>query len=214
VHPLRWNVGGKKFNSEEPEEQMVVDIIVCDGPPIAGHVDFNTKVEAPFATGPKVAPFFIGEAIVNKAILDRCRAALTDPTAPDWVIGRMVTKPPAGGKGFPWNNLEQATDADKALAGPIYAARDQIKAQAAALAATAPAQQQAPAGPPPQGPPPTYGQAPQQPQYGPPPGYGQQQQQYQAPPPPPGYGPPPGYQGPPPGPDPYAQPGQAPYPPY
>lgn len=198
IRPTRWNVGGTKYGTKEPEEQMIVDMIVCDGEPINGHVDFASRVETPFAVGPKRAPFFLADVIVNKAILDRLRRTLTDPTTPDTVLGRLSSNPPKGGSGFPWWNLEEPTEQDKAVARPIFAAWDQIKA----AAAVAPVQQPAT----PQGPPPGYGQAP--PQYapqpqGPPPGYGQPQQ-----PPPGGY---PGY----PAQNPYgAPPAQAPYPPY
>lgn len=164
IRPLRWNIGGTKFNSTEPEEQMIVDIIVCDGPPIAGHEDYNTKVVTPFAVGPAVAPFFIGATILNKALKDRCRSALEDPTTPGTVLGRLVAFPPASGKGFPWNNMLDPTEADRVLARPIYAAWDQIKA-----AVPAPPVQHA------------YGQPGYPQTQGPPPGY-QAQNPYGAPP--------------------------------
>lgn len=161
IRPKRWNQGGTKFNTSEPEEQMIVDIIVCDGPPIPTHIDYTSKQETPFAAGPKQAPFFIKETMINKAIKDRCRSALEDPTTPNTVLGRLEARPPSQGKGFPWWNLAEPTEADKTIARPIFVEWDRIEAAAAA-------------GPPP---------APQQPQ-GPPPGaYPQQQQQYQNGPP-------------------------------
>lgn len=150
VRPLRWKPGATKYNSDEPEEQMIVDLIVCDGPPIAGHEDFTSRVVTPFATGPKVAPFFIGEMMVNKAVLDRLRDTLINPASPDIALGRLSANKPKSGSGFPWWNLEVPTEEDKAIARPIFPRWDELKAAAAAP----------PAGPVSQGPPPAWAQAP------------------------------------------------------
>jgi len=189
IRPIKMHPDGKKFGTGEPEEQMFVDIVVCDGPPIAAHIHGTTKVETPFAAGPKVPPFFIGNAIINKAVMDKVMDYLPSRGT---CLGRIVRRP-AKGQGFPWADLAPATEQDKVLARQIFPHWDELKAAATparpeqfATPGAAPVyvvQPPAGQGYPQQGPPPSYptqnpyGAPPAQPQYpqqGPPQGYSQQ----------------------------------------
>lgn len=163
---------GQPYDKTKPlEEQAFVDVIVCDGPPVGFNLNGETGAQTPFASGPKVAPFFIGNMRINKVILDKLRDDyINNPNPAATCLARFVKTPPRGA-GKPYNDLAPASEADKALARPIYAAWDQIKA---ASTVAAPDQFAGPAAP-------QYGTPPAAaPQYqqpapaGPPPGYGQQ----------------------------------------
>jgi hypothetical protein len=181
------------------EEMVYFECIVLDGDPIPAHVAGDTEVSTPFAAGPKQAPFFVPALQSKSAMLDRLREFTPGQSLYGRpCLGRLVYKPSPGGRGKPWPDLLEPTDADKVLARQILPMRDQLKAAAAPLQqpqpdSFAPASGQAQQWQQPpvqQGPSQGYGQQPQQ-------GYPGQQPAYGTPP----QGPPAnGYQqGPPPG---------------
>jgi len=168
--PRKSSLGqNTKYQSTELQDTMQVDLIVLDGPPIDHHLNGDTKAVTPFATGPKVAPFYLGNIRVKAVPLKKLRAYhdSADPRAT--CLGRLVETPPRTG-GKPYQDLANGTDQDKALARKVLPMWDELKAAAAAVGPVrpdqfgGPTQQQAPAGPPPGWtPPPAQQAAPQGP---------------------------------------------------
>lgn len=162
-----------KFNKAEGQEENVwFEAIVCDGPPIAEHIRGDNDAVTPFAAGPKQAPFFIPSLQSKGAVLDRLRRFT--PGGEYYgrpCLGRLVYRPPVS-KGKPWPDIEDPTEADKALARQILPMRAQLRAAAEPVRQPQPDSFAPPVQSP--GPPPAWAQAPQ-PQYqqpaGPPPGY-------------------------------------------
>jgi len=210
----------------ELEDKMRVDIIVLDGPPIAAHINGDTQAQTPFATGPKVAPFYLGGVQVNKVILKKLMDYHNSPDPKSTCLARFVKTPPKG-QGKPYNDLAVATDQDKATArelagGPSLQRWDELKTAADIAGPARPDQFGGPAQ---QGPPPVQWNVPAPAQQSAPavPGPGGYTEQWNAPQqqpapagPPPGWTPPPAQQPAPAGPPPAWAPtepwaGQPPY---
>lgn len=185
-----------------PGPLVMAEAIVLDGPPIPGSINGTTEVMTPFASGPKMPPFYVASMYIRGAVLP---GQLADSVpSRSFVLGRIIKGQPSGKGKPPWI-LQDATQQDEQIARQHIGNRiqdgfDRIKAASAPEPA---AQPFAGAGgyqqvqPQPQGQfQPTYGQPPQ------------------APPPPPAPYNPGGYQqGPPQQPQPYGQPNPAQYPP-
>lgn len=204
------NAAPHPSSTQGPGPLVRADLIVCDGEPIPGSVNGDTEQFTPFASGPKVAPFFVAGMYIRGAVLPGQLESFVGGRGQ--VLGRLV-KGTAGKSGKPPWILQDPTEQDKVIGRQIHAQWDQIKAAGqpprpdqfgapgGGYPAAAPAQpqyqQQAPAYPAQ----PAYGTPPPAPQ-GPPPGYGQAPPQW---PPAPGVpqgvpepGAPAGYGGPPP----------------
>lgn len=167
---------------ESTTEHLVLsEVVVLDGPPIAGNLDGNTQVLTPFSGGPRQIPTWFKQVYIRGAVAP---GQLHSKAGGGLALGRVVRGTPAG-QGRPPLVIQDATPEDELIAQRVYPMWDQLVAAATGQVAAA--------GPPVQGghvvPPAGYAQAPgqpypgqpyQQPQaapQGPPPGWGQQPQQ-------------------------------------
>ncbi len=164
-------------STQGPGPLVMAELIVCDGPPLEGNINGDTDQFTPFASGPRVAPFYCGSMYIRGAVLPGQLEPFV--AGRGQVLGRLG-KGTAGKSGKPPWVLADPTEADRVLGRQIHAQWDQIKA---AAAPPRPDQFGAPVAPvsngfAQQGPPPGYSQQPPANPYiqqGPPPGYGQAQ---------------------------------------
>lgn len=185
IRPIAYNPSAPPHPSstQGPGPKVTAELIVCDGEPIAGHVNGDTDQFTPFAAGAKVVPFYCGSMYISGAVLPGQLEPFV--AGRGQVLGRLG-KGTAGKSGKPPWILSDPTEADKVIGRQIHEWWDQIKA---AGRPPVPDQFGTPQGGQPQlGPPPAYPQQgpppgwngnrmpyPGQPQQGPPPGYPQQQ---------------------------------------